>query len=403
MSRCWSVLPRVLVMGLVVAMPLMSCRKAPEPTPVCTFTITPPAHTVTADGGTRSVVVTASAASCGWTAAANVPWIGLPAGSAGTGSATLDYIAAPNPATDPRTGHVVIGGQTHVVTQEGRTPEPPPPACTYQLTPESATVDAGGGTGSVQVTAPDGCSWAAVSNDTWLTIDAGGQGNGGGAVAYRAASFAGIGERTGTISIADQTFTVRQRGFDVASCEYTVAPVEFTPCLTAGSITTRVSTTADCPWTVSTPAGWLSISGGGTQIGSGDVVASYSSNYAAPREGVIEVRWPTVTAGQNVRVAQAGCLYATTVSVIAIGAAGGAVSFTVMQQAMPNSCGGPLQDACIWSATTSSSFVTITTPMPRAGDNPVNVSVAANTSTQARTATIVVQDRSVVIEQAGAP
>lgn len=38
----------------------------------------------------------------------------------------------------------------------------------------------------------------------------------------------------------------------------------------------------------------------------------------------------------------------------------------------PISCGGPLQDACVWSAVSSAPWITITTPMPRAGDNPVD-------------------------------
>ena len=65
--------------------------------------------------------------------------------------------------------------------------------------------------------------------------------------------------------------------------------------------------------------------------------------------------------------------------------------------------GGALQDACVWSATTTAPWVTITSTMPRQGDNPVAFTVAANTSSEARSATIVVQDRTVLIEQAGTP
>jgi hypothetical protein len=129
----------------------------------------------------------------------------------------------------------------------------------------------------------------------------------------------------------------------------------------------------------------------------------FSANYAAPREGVVEVRWPTPTAGQNVRVAQAGCVYATTVSTISAGAGGGTFSFGVLQQAVPNSCGGPLQDACVWSATSTASWVTVTTAMPRQGDQNVSFTVAANTSTQPRSTTIVIVDRVVTIQQAGQP
>jgi hypothetical protein len=396
-------LARLAVVSALGVAPLVSCSKAPKPTPVCTFTIAPASHTIPAEGATRTVTVTASDASCAWTAGPNVTWIGLPAGGSGTGSGAFDYVVPANPATEPRSGGILVGGQTHAVTQEGQKVEPPPPACSYQLTPESAVASANGGSGEFRVDTSDGCAWTAVPDAAWVTIASGAQGSGAGTVVYQLARHDGTTERTGTITVADRTFTVRQSGFDSAGCVYTVTPVEFTPCLQAGSVKARVETGDSCPWTVTAEATWMTLAGGGARTGPGDIDAQYTSNYAAPREAFILVRWPTVTAGQNVRVAQAGCLYATSVSVMAIGAAGGSLSFNVFQQAVPNSCGGPLQDACVWSATTTAPWVTITSTMPRQGDNPVAFTVAPNTGTQLRTATIVVQDRTVLIEQAGAP
>ena len=127
----------------------------------------------------------------------------------------------------------------------------------------------------------------------------------------------------------------------------------------------------------------------------------FGDNYAPPRTGVVELRWPTAAVGQNVRVAQAGCFYATSVNTVSLGAGGGTSSFNVLQQAEPNTCGGPLQDACLWTATSSVPWITITTTMPVRGDNPVAFSVAANTAAQARTGTITVQDRVVTVQQAG--
>ena len=45
--------------------------------------------------------------------------------------------------------------------------------------------------------------------------------------------------------------------------------------------------------------------------------------------------------------------------------------------------------------------VTVTSNMPRSGDNPVAFSVAPNDNTSARTGTIVVRDQVVTITQAG--
>jgi hypothetical protein len=47
------------------------------------------------------------------------------------------------------------------------------------------------------------------------------------------------------------------------------------------------------------------------------------------------------------------------------------------------------------------SWVTITTPMPTAGDNRVSFTVAPNTTGASRTGTIRVRDKTVVVTQAG--
>ena len=41
---------------------------------------------------------------------------------------------------------------------------------------------------------------------------------------------------------------VTQRG-DPSRCEYSVAPVDFTPCMPSSEWTTTVSTAPACPWT----------------------------------------------------------------------------------------------------------------------------------------------------------
>jgi WD40 repeat protein len=58
--------------------------------------------------------------------------------------------------------------------------------------------------------AADACSWAATSNDRWITITSGGSGSGWGTIYYSVASNTTGSPRTGTISIVGQTFTVFQ-------------------------------------------------------------------------------------------------------------------------------------------------------------------------------------------------
>ena len=65
--------------------------------------------------------------------------------------------------------------------------------------------------GSVLVTAGTGCAWTATSNASWITITSGSSGSGNGTVNYSVAAYTGKPKkRNGTITIAGQTFSVRQ-------------------------------------------------------------------------------------------------------------------------------------------------------------------------------------------------
>ncbi len=92
----------------------------------------------------------------------------------------------------------------------GGTP-PAPGSCTFSISPTSVTVAAAGATGTVAVTAGSGCSWTAASNDAWITVTGGASGTGNGTVSYSVAANTAS-QRTGTVTIAGQTFTVTQEG-----------------------------------------------------------------------------------------------------------------------------------------------------------------------------------------------
>jgi Zn-dependent metalloprotease len=84
--------------------------------------------------------------------------------------------------------------------------------CSFSISPTSASAAAGGGTGTVSVTATAGCTWSAISNATFITVTGGSSGTGNGTVSYSVAANGGTTSRTGTITIAGQTFTVTQAG-----------------------------------------------------------------------------------------------------------------------------------------------------------------------------------------------
>jgi len=110
-----------------------------------------------------------------------------------------------------RTDGVVDGGVVDIGFHYGVANTPPPP-CTYSILPTSATVGGSGGSDSVAVTSGGGCAWTATSNDAWITIDSGASGSGNGTVDYTVALNPSASPRTGSMTIAGETFTIDQAG-----------------------------------------------------------------------------------------------------------------------------------------------------------------------------------------------
>ena len=201
-----------------------------EPTPVCSYAISSASAAFASEGGTGSVAV-AVAAGCAWTAAVTGSWITITSGSSGSGPGTVAYAVAPNPAAEPRSGSLVMGGQTHAIAQQGR----PATACSYELSPGSSEFGKDAATGTFSVSAPNDCVWTSTTSASWLLVSSGNQGAGNGIVSYEVARNLEVVARTATITVVNKAFTVRQSG-DIGGCQYSVAPVDFSSCMPAGSL-----------------------------------------------------------------------------------------------------------------------------------------------------------------------
>jgi hypothetical protein len=364
-----------------------------QPEPVCAYALAPATASFTSDAGTGTVAVTAPAG-CSWTASASGSWIALTGGASGSGSGAVSYSVTANAATQSRSGQITIAGQNHSITQQGRAAT----ICTYDLSPASAEYSKDETHNTFTVSAPADCAWTATSTASWLAVTSGGQASGNGAVSYSITRNTDVVERTANITVADKMFRVRQAG-DVGGCQFSVAPVELNSCMPAGTVTTTVTTQAGCSWTVTSNVPWLTIPTGSSGSGTATITLAFSENYDAPRDGVAMVRWPTPTAGQNVRFSQAGCVYAVSQSAFTFGASAGSGTFNVIQQSQPISCGGATQDRCIWTAASDVPWIVVTSSMPRAGDNPVAFTVGANATGAPRVGRILVRDKVVVVTQ----
>ena len=170
----------------------------------CTYSISPTSRSLASGGGTGTVGVTAGTGG-NWAAVSNDSWIHVTAGASGSGNGSVGYSVDVNTSTSPRSGTITIAGKTFTVNQGAA------PVCTYSIAPSSATFARTGGTGTVAVTVATGCAWTAVSNVPWITVTGGASGSGNGTVTYSVGPYGGPPKnRTGTLTIAGKTFTVKQ-------------------------------------------------------------------------------------------------------------------------------------------------------------------------------------------------
>ena len=84
-----------------------------------------------------------------------------------------------------------------------------PIQCAVTINPTSVNFSAAGNTGSFTISAESTCTWSVTTNDTWITITQGSTGNGNGTVNYSVTANTGA-QRTGTIIVNDQIFTITQ-------------------------------------------------------------------------------------------------------------------------------------------------------------------------------------------------
>ncbi len=167
----------------------------------CSYTVAPDTFARSSAGSAEFVDVTAPSG-CAWTAASNVPWLTLTGATSGAGAGRVDFTLAAN--TGPaRSGTLTVATRTVTINQDS--------GCTYTLGAPSYTSPGTGGPSSVTVSAGAGCTWTAVSQVPWITVTAGAAGTGDGTVQFNVDPNSTGAPRSGTITIAGQTFTVNEQ------------------------------------------------------------------------------------------------------------------------------------------------------------------------------------------------
>src|SRR6185436_18938346 len=110
----------------------------------CAFALTPSSRSHGHLVETGLVTVTTSV-NCSWGVTNTNSWITITSGASRTGTGTIGYSLAANPAGLPRSGSLTVDGQTFTITQSAA-------PCVYGLQTTAASHAAGIGNGSITVT-----------------------------------------------------------------------------------------------------------------------------------------------------------------------------------------------------------------------------------------------------------
>ena len=336
----------------------------------CRYSLSEASGSFPQAGGTGQFEVRASSGLCSWTAQSDSPWVAVRAGASSQGTATVRFdVSAAEGQT--RSATITAAGLTFSVVQTAAN-------CTYTVAPGEFNAGAGGDALTVSVTAGPGCAWSAASTVPWISLSSAGTGTGSGTASFTIAATSSA--RSGSVVVAGRTIAVNQGGGS-APCAFSISPESAAVPSAGGGGTVTVTTSAGCPWTASSNAPWLALTGAVSGNGPGQV-----SYQAAPgteaRSGTLTVAGRLFTVNQS-----AGCSYSLSPEVQNVDA--GERDFNVDVQ---TSAG------CPWTAASNAPWITLR-ETGGSGAGRVRVTVAANPG-PARSGTATIAGRTLTVNQA---
>ncbi len=407
----------------------------------CAYSIDSTSATFGSDAGTDSVKVTTQS-QCKWTASNSLSWITIKSGSSGTGNGTVSYSVSANSNTSQRTGSMTIAGNTFTVTQSGANGGPsgytfcsfenqhcsfsgtdqvafgangkfvyksfrngvdcktsafrkdPIPGvakacytkntgCTYTISPTNKAFGSNSSNAAITVTASSRtCKWTASSNASWMTVTSGSSGSGSKAVSYSVSANTGTSPRTGTLTVAGQTFTVTQAG----ATQYTLS---VSGAGTGGGTVTSTDNKIDCGSTCSAAysagatVALTAVSNNGTTfIGWSGAGCSGTGNCSI-----------TMTTDTNVTATFASCTFSIAPVANQFNANSGTGNVAISASS----------NSCTWTAVSNAPWITITSGGSGTGNGNVRYSVSANTGASSRTGTLTIAGQTFTITQDGIP
>jgi hypothetical protein len=258
--------------------------------------------------------------------------------------------------------------------------------CGITITPQTASVGAAGGSGSLTLTTDRECQWAIVLTSNWLSITSSMSGQGPSTISYSATANSSVSPRTAEVAVGDQRVSISQQ-----ACTVALSPTSLTIGAAGGETKTAIATDASCSWSVDSAPDWIApaLSSG---KGSADLTLLASANQGAQRTGTV------VVAGQSVTITQAA---SATVPP-------GTCTFTLAPLTFSNvpASGTSLdvtistQTGCAWTAVTGAPWMSVASGASGTGNGTTRLSVTQN-SGGARSGAATVAGRTVTVSQLG--
>ncbi len=294
----------------------------------------------------------------------------------------------------------------------GSSSTPTNPSCTVTASAASTSFAAAGGSGSVSVTAGSGCAWTATSSAAFVTITAGASGSGNGTVAYTVAANTGA-ARTATLTVGGTAFTISQAAGSAPPPTGTLsAPTANSPIAGASVATSRptlVVNNAAATGSVGTVTYRFEVSDlptfpndpVRTFTADGVVQGSETTSWTVTRDLGNDVLWYWHARATNGTVTTdysstetfrtpTSCSYSLAPTTLSINSTSATATIAVTT--------GP---SCPWTATTTSSFITILSGGSGTGSGSVFIAIPDNPG-QPRTGTVTIAGQTFTVNQAGA-
>ena len=257
--------------------------------------------------------------------------------------------------------------------------------CTYSINPTTISVSDAAASGTITVTTQANCTWSATSASSFLTFQNGTGRTGSGSLTFAMTANTSSTPRTGTGTVAGQTFTVPQAGAPQA-CTYTINPANGNAPAAGSTGTITVTTQPGCAWSASSANSFLTFTDGTGRTGSGTVTLVVEANTGAFRTATATVAGNTFTLWQ----AATSCSYSISPASVNVSAAASTGSITVTTQS-----------GCAWSALSLSGFLTFQDGTGRTGPGSVGYTIAENTGTAPRNGSGLLAGATFNVTQAG--